>query len=101
MPRPICQFFGAVGTFMEMSVGVGMLFGDLTGYPIAFYSMLLGCSMHVFIFVCGMGPFRWNLMTLYMLCCCIGFHQEQGLSALSLSDYLVSESTNSVMYLAL
>merc|ERR1719382_997332 len=47
-----------------------MLFGTS---DVAFYAMLLACFMHVFIFFCGMGPFRWNIMTLYMLVCCIYF----------------------------
>jgi hypothetical protein len=97
LPRSICQLFGALGTLAELMVGLGMLFGPLTGYPVALYSMIIGCGMHLFIFVCGMGPFRWNLMTLYMLCCCIVFQEQQALSVFTLA----SESTGSVMYLAL
>lgn len=73
VPFRIISAFGFLGTVLEMLAGLCMLAAPAR---VAMYGMALGCAMHVFIFFCGMGPFRWNIMTLYMLVCCMIFQQE-------------------------
>lgn len=65
LPRAEFRAFGALGTWIEMLAGIGMILTALPGYGEIF--VLLAVAMHVFIFFFGMGPFRWNLMTCYML----------------------------------
>eukprot|EP00434_Breviolum_minutum_P024666 symbB.v1.2.021783.t2/scaffold1902.1/size96554/5 len=65
LPRPCFCAFGAFGTWIEMVAGLGMILGALPGFGEIF--ILLAAAMHVFIFFFGMGPFRWNVMTCYML----------------------------------
>ncbi|CAE7760349.1 unnamed protein product [Symbiodinium sp. CCMP2456] len=82
LPRPAVCAFGAAGTWIEMLAGLGMILGALPGSSEWF--ILLALAMHVFIFFFGMGPFRWNVMTMYMLICSAKLCLEQGFSGRSL-----------------
>lgn len=66
LPRQFGRLFGALGTWAEMAIGFAMLVVPLN--QISAICLMLGAlGMHAFIFFFGMGPFRWNVMTAYMM----------------------------------
>ncbi|CAE7025353.1 unnamed protein product [Symbiodinium natans] len=95
LPRRAFCAFGAAGTWIEMLAGLGMVLGALPGSAEGF--VLLALAMHVFIFFFGMGPYRWNVMTMYMLVCSTKLCRERGLSGRS----LWSDPASSGLYVAI
>ncbi|CAK8989208.1 unnamed protein product [Durusdinium trenchii] len=73
-PRPFSRLFGQFGAWLETFAGLGMMLSALPHLGVVF--VVLALAMHVFIFFFGMGPFRWNVMTCYMLLCSTKLRME-------------------------
>ena len=62
VPKRISMLFGFGGAFGEMVVGVLMLIPQAE-----FMAVCLATSMHAFITIFGVGPYRWNLVQVYLI----------------------------------
>ena len=58
-----CMVFGLLGALGEAAVGLGIVFGSGV---LRLAAMVAATLMHVFIFSCGIGPYRWNVMHLFL-----------------------------------
>jgi hypothetical protein len=63
----MCKLFGLCGAVGEALIGIGLMIG-----PFIHPFCRLGCTlaatcMHVFIYLCGIGPYRWNVLQVYLL----------------------------------
>eukprot|EP00466_Bigelowiella_natans_P009800 jgi/Bigna1/76477/fgenesh1_pg.41_\ len=72
-PRMWGSLFGLGGVVGEMLIGLGMLTPNAVVQRL---SLAASVAMHAFICICGMGPYRWNLMQVYVNLCstalCLG-----------------------------
>lgn len=65
-PSSLAALFGYVEVLGEAVVGLLMLV-PVDGLPAP--AVLIACSMHAYICVCGIGPHRWNHVHCYLLLC--------------------------------
>ena len=61
----LCRLFGLAGAVGEAAVGLGIIFGDSRGV-VQLGALCAATAMHTFIFICGIGPYRWNVMHLFL-----------------------------------
>lgn len=61
LPRLWSVALGLAGAAAEAVIGILLLLPDLQ-----VVGTVCATAMHLFIFVCGMGPYRWNLMQVYL-----------------------------------
>ena len=69
-PTKFGIWFGWFGALQEAIVGICMLIpSTMVPYAteIQYGAVCLGTLMHVFIFIFGIGPYRWNIMQVYLL----------------------------------
>ena len=62
-PRTLTRHFGFVGGIKEALVGLLLLFG---APQVRLLGAGLATGMHLYIFVCGIGPYRWNVLQVYL-----------------------------------
>ncbi len=70
-PRDGAAAFAWFGAFQEAAIGICMLLPSCALLPFAeqiqYGAVCLATLMHGFIFVFGIGPYRWNIMQVYLL----------------------------------
>eukprot|EP00041_Stephanoeca_diplocostata_P016177 m.315908 g.315908 ORF g.315908 m.315908 type:complete len:641 (+) comp20283_c0_seq1:387-2309(+) len=64
-PKLWSKLFGLCGAAGEMIVGLTLLFA--WHQDLRTLALFMGLSMHVFICVCGIGPYRWNFEQMFFL----------------------------------
>ena len=69
-PTEFGKWFGSFGAVQEVALGICMLIPSSMiqfAPEIQYGAVCLGTLMHIFIFIFGIGPYRWNIMQVYLL----------------------------------